>query len=437
MSSASWPPQLKDWVAKCLGQMTDATRTEAQAELRKVISDAFNSQTLWTTDWDGVQLQSLLPKPSPSFNGLKRKSNEGNGTSPLSKKAKKSLMNRNAISTAIDPTEQAALSRRAERFHREHQLERQKQGGNGQSSFTNHLHNTHNHTHSPSPFGNPDEPEGELDWDRFAIVGTSRELFKDYLRMTSEPDPRKIRPYAVLRETLEELKKRFREKASYNWINSQFKSLRQDLTVQRIKNEFTVSVYEIHARMALEYNDMVEYNQCQSMLRTLYELGIPGKREEFTAYRILMFLHGRNRSEMNLFVGQLTSQQKSDPAVQHALRVQRASAMGNYHALFELYLNAPNMGGYIMDHFIERERVKALLVMARAYRTLPLNFLHNELAFDTIEDAREFLTTNGCAYFTNPNGPDQEKVFDCKPAAAPLTTLLEEKFRKVQIKGAI
>ena len=43
---------------------------------------------------------------------------------------------------------------------------------------------------------------------------------------------------------------------------------------------------------------MVEYNQCQAMLRNLYELGIPGKVEEFTAYRILMLLHGRNRSGM-------------------------------------------------------------------------------------------------------------------------------------------
>lgn len=41
---------------------------------------------------------------------------------------------------------------------------------------------------------------------------------------------------------------------------------------------------------------MVEYNQCQATLKTLYELGIPGKVEEFTAYRILMLLHGRNRS---------------------------------------------------------------------------------------------------------------------------------------------
>ena len=86
--------------------------------------------------------------------------------------------------------------------------------------------------------------------------------------------------------------------------------------MQRIKNEFTVSVYEIHARMALEVvgranlrmsqqltvvyfqGDMVEYNQCQAMLRNLYDLGIVGKHEEFTAYRILMLLHGRNRSGM-------------------------------------------------------------------------------------------------------------------------------------------
>jgi SAC3 family protein LENG8/THP3 len=47
----------RDWVAKCLGQMTDINRTEAQAELRQVIADAFAAHTLWTTDWAGVQLQ--------------------------------------------------------------------------------------------------------------------------------------------------------------------------------------------------------------------------------------------------------------------------------------------------------------------------------------------------------------------------------------------
>ncbi len=43
-------------------------------------------------------------------------------------------------------------------------------------------------------------------------------------------------------------------------------------------------------------SDLVEYNQCQSALRNLYELGIAGKSEEFLAYRILYLLHVRNRS---------------------------------------------------------------------------------------------------------------------------------------------
>ena len=48
--------------------------------------------------------------------------------------------------------------------------------------------------------------------------------------------------------------------------------------------------------MVCVQGDMVEYNQCQAMLRNLYDLGIVGKVEEFTAYRILLLLHGRNRS---------------------------------------------------------------------------------------------------------------------------------------------
>ena len=122
------------------------------------------------------------------------------------------------------------------------------------------------------------------------------------------------------------------------------------------------------------------------MLSSLYDLGLGAKnRDEFAAYRILMFLHGLNRSggfpyhgsittdsifsspDLNLFVGQLTSQQKSNPCVLHALNVQRALSMGNYHLFFSLYNTVPNMGGYIMDHFVERERIRALLVMTKSY----------------------------------------------------------------------
>lgn len=439
MSSESWPHPLKEWVAKCLGQMTDANRKDAQAELRQVIADAFAAQTLWTTDWEGVQLKSLAPKPAFNLTHLKRKTASENNPSQTSKKAKKALkqaqhahVSTGSRSTSIvDYNDQLALNRRAERFRREHELERIKQLRLVPTEVTNERDGS-----IFSKGNTPDESEANpnvLDWDKHTIVGTSQEIFKEYLRLTSEPKPEAIRPYAVLQVTLGELKKRWREKAPYHWICSQFKSLRQDLTVQRIQNELTVEVYEIHARMALETSDMVEYNQCQATLKNLYDLGIPGKVEEFTAYRILTFLHGRNRSELNLYVGQLTPKQKADAAVQHALAVQRALAVGNYCSLFELYFSAPNMGGYIMDHFVDRERTRALIIISKAYRTIPILFVHKELAFDSLGATRAFLEDHSCAFYVDKN---QENL-DCKRANAVLNEVYESKYRKVGIKGAI
>lgn len=57
----------REWVAKCLGQITDMNRSEVQAELKQVISEAFAAHTLWTTDWAGVQLKRWRPHISYSF----------------------------------------------------------------------------------------------------------------------------------------------------------------------------------------------------------------------------------------------------------------------------------------------------------------------------------------------------------------------------------
>jgi hypothetical protein len=153
------------------------------------------------------------------------------------------------------------------------------------------------------PEPNPDV----IDWDRHTIVGTSQVLEKQYLRLTSvgsfcrvcdfgchradrrypqAPDPANVRPLEVLRQTLKILKRKWRDEQNYTFICDQFKSLRQDLTVQRIRNAFTIEAQ----------GDLGEFNQCQSQLKHLYkEVKGSGHEHEFKAYRVLYCLHTLNR----------------------------------------------------------------------------------------------------------------------------------------------
>jgi len=242
----------------------------------------------------------------------------------------------------------------------------------------------------------------------------------------------------VLKRTLAALVDKWKHEQNYNWICSQFKSMRQDMKVQGINTDFTVKVYEIHARMAIEAGDLVEFNQCLSQLKLLYADKIDGRRNEFTAYRMLFMLHARQRSELNSLIGELTPEEKAVPEIRHALLVSTAISTNNYHSLFQLYLNAPNMGGYIMDFFVPRARALALIVMCRAYRTLSLSFIANELSFERgMDEVHEFLVTLGAAYYINPNALITEKQLDTKAAGPALMNIYEEKFTKVAIKGSI
>ena len=63
---------------------------------------------------------------------------------------------------------------------------------------------------------------------------------------------------------------------------------------------------------------------------------------------------------MNDVLADLTEAEKRHPAVKHALQTRSALALGNYHKFFQLYLETPNMGAYLMDMFVGRERLVAL-----------------------------------------------------------------------------
>ncbi|KRZ95672.1 Leukocyte receptor cluster member 8 -like protein [Trichinella sp. T8] len=229
------------------------------------------------------------------------------------------------------------------------------------------------------------------------VVGTSTTVEKSYLRLTSvsfAPDPSQVRPESVLRQALHLVKKRWAKDLNYHNACDQLKSIRQDLTVQNIKNEFSIEVYETHARIALEKGDKEEFNQCQSQLKELYlqNSGSPNELE-FLAYRMLFFIFTESKFEVSRVYSSLTKRQKLDECVQFACKFFEAWLDENYHALFKLYLsNPPKMCSYVVEFFVARERKLALKKMLKAFRPyLQICHLTSVLGFSSEESCIAFL----------------------------------------------
>ncbi|KAF9200842.1 hypothetical protein BGZ49_008926 [Haplosporangium sp. Z 27] len=394
-SRDAWPDSLKQYVVRFFDTVATEDQEAAQEDLKIMVAKYHSQGSLWNVDWDKMPIPSRRMSDSPEPETL--------GSEERAKREKRMRrFEEDAIANRPPPKKATRVV-------------------------------------YAQPVNNGDV----IDWDRHTIVGTNTNLEKHYLRLTSAPDPSTVRPLHVLRETLELLKRKWSNQENYAYICDQLKSVRQDLTVQRIKNEFTVAVYEIHARIALEKGDLGEYNQCQTQLKALYELNIPGRVMEFTAYRILYLLHTRNPSDIIAMLRSLTPAQKEDPAVRHALKVRTALASSNYQALFRLYLEAPNMGPFLMDQFVDRERVQAMARICTSYKPgVTLESLVDTLGYKSTGECLGFLKSINVTSFLSTKEKETEKGKDVyqyldTKSALPYVIEAGKKYTKVDIKGQI
>lgn len=254
----------------------------------------------------------------------------------------------------------------------------------------------------------------EDDYENMKVKGTCETLEKEYLRLTAPPKAERVRPQPILERHLQNLIKErdSSKRRDYLWFCSQFKAIRQDLTVQRIFNAFAVRVYETHARVAMEEKDLNEYNQCQTQLKELYS-SLHDDEEalanvnEFIAYRIIyyVFLTGNKKydggsGDLFKIMLSLSPEQRLDTNIAHSLKVRSAVAEFDYHSFFRLQKTCPVRSMvYLMDFLVPTVRQWSLQRMCKAYRpSIPVGFVLSELGFDEedFELGSKWLESCGC-----------------------------------------
>jgi hypothetical protein len=399
-SKLEWPKEVREYVSRAFASenhIGGITNEEISAKLKQVITNAAENGRMFHMNWSilatpqrMIQAEreaiasSILPAssnshpttnmtpyvstPRPSgYTQLSKRphddeeyherNDQQDGTTPpwLKKQKRNGLEDRITHSSQHDEPKlskrqrklQAKLGKSTSKLQADIEKRRQRFGTDNWSR------------RSPSSWTSSRD-DTPYDTSNGPVVGTCTVLEKNYFRLTSAPKPEEVRPLDVLKRTLELLKQKWEREKQYNYICDQLKSVRQDLTVQHIKNEFTVEVYEMHARIALMKEDLGEYNQCQSQLRALYALRLGGHPVEFLAYRILYLVHTQNRIGLNDILVELTPQEKKQPAIQHALAVRSALALGDSHKLIQLFKTVPNKGRCLMELFITRERIAVM-----------------------------------------------------------------------------
>jgi hypothetical protein len=261
------------------------------------------------------------------------------------------------------------------------------------------------------------------------LVGLNQNLEKDYLRLTTYPRPEQVRPLHILAQSLAHIKAEYVKNEDVHWANSQLKSVRQDMTVQNIYSSFVLDVYEVHARILLEHGDLNEFNQCQTMIRSLTQEGTAHGRDElggdfarerltqhkrlqqsceaadeFRGYAVLYAMIRNSQLELKTQVSRAVLTTGS--CCKHAMQVVRAIHDNDYRLFFRLYENAPHLAAYLMDFLVQQIRQEGLKRILAAYRpSVSVEHVRECLCFDDLEEARTFLKMHGVVFLEEKDGP--------------------------------
>ena len=422
-------------IAKALLATEDeSVKAELAAELQKRCARAAAATGTATGTGAGTApARSMVPMSSPHVFAPSSRPVFGVDAPTRARDAAASRASRDFSSATTSSSERAARMDRAQRFARE------------AVQFASDIANAKGR-------GTPTMQEMKMR--DAAAVGTNESLEKTYLRLTEAPSMATVRPPRVLARALNMVKAKWDANRDYEYAKDQLKSIRQDLTVQHVRDGALVrETYQTHARVALECSDLAEYNQCQAVLKTLHanlledalaanarrgetSTSPSGKKKkksssrkrlaserdgdddedtdanadalediaEFAAYRLIYAAGAGSKSERSAALARelrdVPDALRRHAFVSHAISACETLASSNFHRFFALRTTAPRMSARLMDIIAPSVRFDAARALLRAHAPrVPTAFIASALGFPSTDACAEYLTDEHAAAF--------------------------------------
>lgn len=369
-SDSEWPPALRKYVERCFEQMPEKDRAEMETKLYGMVADAQANKTLWTRDW----AKMAIPVTSSQ---LSAPSNHPTSYASITSSHKKKH-GANAATAPFSPSNASPFSKKADKRSKKRLADEEEEDESRKASRASRFRDTASASKpstTPSPWGYGGYVEVSSYEDTEPIVGTSTTLEKTYLRLTERPVPSSVRPLSVLKKSLALMREKKQNGASWKeYLSGQMQSIRQDIIIQAIADEFALEVYETNARWCLENDDIPEFKRCLLRIDEFYNhLDLTSEhQDEFSCYALLFHLLPEDFPSLNAELATLAhGRKKLSPSLKHCVRICEAYIDNNWSLFFQLSKTTHFLEKHLLDPAAERLRINSLTSIFVSY-ALPL-----------------------------------------------------------------
>ncbi|KII60723.1 THP3 C2A9.11c [Thelohanellus kitauei] len=382
----SIPKSLRDYVHRCFDACSnDSEKDRLEGMIRDFLRRVIGDGSAFTTNWQTVPIIRY------------------NGKLPSAKREKPSK--RNSLDKLMLEKKKFKKSR-LRKAKAQNQNQNQNQDDDSSLIEIKKFERQQRFDAKPLIFNR----EIEIQNPRDKIVGMSTLLEKPYLRLTTAPDPMTVRPLNILVQSYQHVMNCWEKTRNYQYISEQLKSIRQDLTIQGIRDEFCIKVYEENARIALSMKDRDEFNQCQTCLKQLYKEGLKGNELEFIVYNILYLTYTKNHLEMANLLSTLSEANEKQESICLAIKLYIAYKDSNFLKFFNIYrkmIKMPNAVSLI-QLFIDTPRIAGLKSIISSFSPrVPQEYVRKLLGFSDLIEFQSWLKDRNINF-------EIDKDLDCK-----------------------